>query len=116
PSPDVRLQVAVAAGKGIGAAPGSDPTALLMSVLKNAGDDPLIPAIVWQNLKPSLEHGGDRFLTLIEGLGDDRPAAVNAVLSRYAGMLLAAEELDAEAIAKVATLLAASEDAGAARQ
>ena len=116
PSPDVRLQVAVAAGKGIGAASGSDPTALLMSVLKNAGDDPLIPAIVWQNLKPSLEHGGVRFLTLIEGLGDDRPAAVNAVLSRYAGMLLAAEELDAEAIAKVATLLAASEDAGAARQ
>src|SRR5690606_17314819 len=39
PSPDVRLQVAVAAGKGIGAAPrGSNPMALLVSVLENAGD------------------------------------------------------------------------------
>ncbi|MGC1274226.1 MAG: PVC-type heme-binding CxxCH protein, partial [Planctomycetaceae bacterium] len=123
-SPDVRLQVAIATSKGTGLAPGSDPIELLVSVLKNAGDDPLIPAIAWQNLKPMLDGGGDRYLTplrrerlliLVEQLGPDRPTAVDAVLSRYAGMLLAAEELDAEAVATVAKLLATSEDAGAAR-
>src|SRR5205085_6681579 len=44
-SPDVRLQVAIAARKLAGVAA---PTVLL-DVLAHAGDDPLIPRIVWQN-------------------------------------------------------------------
>jgi putative heme-binding domain-containing protein len=51
PSPDVRLQLAVAARK----LPGLDPLPVLLDVQRESPDDPLIPHIVWQNLHPSLE-------------------------------------------------------------
>jgi putative membrane-bound dehydrogenase-like protein len=59
-SPDVKLQVAIAACKieGIDAMP------LLIKVLATCGDDKLIPNIVWQNLHPMLETNGDRFMKL----------------------------------------------------
>jgi hypothetical protein len=51
PSPQVRLQVAIAAAKQE-----SIPTIpTLVAVLAQAGDDPLVPRIVWQNLHPLLE-------------------------------------------------------------
>jgi glucose/arabinose dehydrogenase len=58
PSPDVRLQVAVAARK----IRDVDPLPVLVSVLANAGDDKLIPHIVWQNLHPLLATDSDAFL------------------------------------------------------
>jgi putative membrane-bound dehydrogenase-like protein len=54
PSPDVLLQVAVAARK----VEGLHPEALLLHVLASCGDDRLIPHIVWQNLHPLLEGDG----------------------------------------------------------
>jgi putative heme-binding domain-containing protein len=51
PSPDVRLQVAVAARK----LTGLDPLPVLLDVERESQLDPLIPHIVWQNLHPSLE-------------------------------------------------------------
>jgi putative membrane-bound dehydrogenase-like protein len=59
-SPDVLLQVAIAARKiaGVNAIP------VLLDVLSACGEDKLIPAIVWQNLHPLLEDQADRFLQL----------------------------------------------------
>lgn len=61
-SPDVKLQVAIAARKieGIDAMP------LLVKILATCGDDKLIPNIVWQNLHPMLESDGDRFMKLVK--------------------------------------------------
>ena len=56
-SPDVRVQVAIAARK----VEGIDPIPVLLRVLA-ADDDKLIPAIVWQNLQPLLEDNADKFL------------------------------------------------------
>jgi hypothetical protein len=62
PSPDVRLQVAVAARK----IRDVDPLPVLVSVLANAGDDKLIPHIVWQNLHPLLATQSDAFLAEVK--------------------------------------------------
>ena len=51
PSPDVRLQVAIAARK----IQGIDPLELLIAIQARSSYDPLIPRIVWQNLHPLLE-------------------------------------------------------------
>src|SRR5204862_1817428 len=50
-SPDVLLQVAIAARK----ITGLDAMPILLDVLAHCGDDKLIPHIVWQNLHPLLE-------------------------------------------------------------
>jgi putative membrane-bound dehydrogenase-like protein len=62
PSPDVRLQVAIAAPK----IEGLDPLPILVKVLAGAGDDKLIPHIVWQNLHPLLGERSDAFLTEVK--------------------------------------------------
>jgi len=73
PSPDVRLQVAIAAGK----IERIDPMPLLLEVLSAGGSDPLIPQIVWQNLHPLLEVHGDDFAALITPKAlKDSPALV----------------------------------------
>jgi len=85
-SPDVRLQVAIAARKieGIEALP------LLVKVLANSGDDKLIPHIVWQNLHPLLENQGPAFLAEVKkydlkaspGLGAIMPRATERILAK----------------------------------
>jgi putative heme-binding domain-containing protein len=50
PSPDVRLQVAVAARK----IDGVDAVPIWLDVLGKGPRDPLLPKVVWQNLHPSL--------------------------------------------------------------
>jgi len=60
-SPDVLLQVAIAARK----IEGADPISTLLEVLAACGEDKLIPAIVWQNLHPLLEENADRFLHIV---------------------------------------------------
>ncbi len=59
-SPDVQLQVAIAARK----IEGVDAIPLLVDVLTKCGDDALIPHIVWQNLHPLLEDHSEQFLAL----------------------------------------------------
>jgi putative membrane-bound dehydrogenase-like protein len=61
-SPDVKLQVAIAARK----IEGLDAMPLLVKVLATCGDDKLIPNIVWQNLYPLLEKDSDRFMKLVK--------------------------------------------------
>ena len=93
PSPDVLLQVAVAAPK----IEGVDARHLLLEVLSNCGHDKLIPSIVWPNLHPLLETNAMRFAASVEerklspGLRFLMPHIVNRLLS--------ARTLDAEATA-----------------
>jgi putative heme-binding domain-containing protein len=63
-SPDVQLQVAVAAGK----LDGLDRVGVLTEVVSACGADPLIPHVVWQNLHPALADPGraSRFLRLLD--------------------------------------------------
>jgi putative membrane-bound dehydrogenase-like protein len=69
-SPQVRLQFAIAASK---LQPEKNPTpvdfkwdplAVLVRALATAGDDKLIPHIVWNNLQPLLEDRASNFLAL----------------------------------------------------
>jgi hypothetical protein len=86
PSPDVRLQVAIAARK----IEGLDALPLLVQVLANSGDDKLIPHIVWQNLHPLLEEKGPQFLAEVKkydlkaspGLGAIMPRATERILAK----------------------------------
>lgn len=70
PSPDVRLQVAIAVGKlAAGESPAIDPLPVWLAILATAGDDPLLARVVWANLQPRLGHDGPRF---VEALGRRR--------------------------------------------
>ena len=61
PSPDVQLQVAIAARK----IEGLDALQTLVEILTYCGQDKLIPSIVWPNLHPLLEEHAVRFVTLL---------------------------------------------------
>ena len=95
PSPDVQLQVAVAATK----LDGADALAVLVDVLNHCGHDKLIPAIVWPNLHPLLDSQGARFAEL--AASDGRPAspALAAVLPRCVDRMLAGATFNAPSIA-----------------
>ena len=62
-SPDVRLQVAIAARK----IEGLDPVPVLLEVLSLSENDKLIPHIVWQNVQPLFDQRTDDILTAVEG-------------------------------------------------
>src|SRR5262249_42789114 len=85
-SRDVLLQLAITAPK----LPGLDPVPLLLEVLSKAGDDKLIPGIVWQNLHPQLEDRAASFLAIVRrekgmaNLGLILPRAVERILARRA--------------------------------
>ncbi len=84
-SPDVKLQVAIAAHK----IEGANAERLLVEVLKHAGADPLIPAIVWQSIQPLLDERADAVLTELAALdarstpalGEFMPRLIERVLS-----------------------------------
>ena len=96
PSPDVELQVAIAARK----IDGVDAMALLVDVLNHCGHDKLVPAIVWPNLHPLIAADGARFAGMVAG-ESPAPPALAAVLPRALERMLAAEKLDAAAVAAV---------------
>ncbi len=77
PSPDVQLQVAVAARK----VDGIEPVALLTGIASGCGDDPLIPHIVWQNLLPLLETQSGRFVAAVDA-GDKAGPGLIAIVCR----------------------------------
>lgn len=106
-SPDVLLQLAIAAGK----IDGVDSLRMLVEVLARCGNDPLIPHIVWQNLHPHLEGRSGDFLQIVENnrLADN--ANVAGIMPRVIERLLARRDFDAEPIAAVLQLLL---DAGTA--
>lgn len=101
PHPRVRLQTAVTASKL-----DTVPTIpVLVDVLAQAGEDPLVPRIVWQNLHPLLPSQTDQFSAAIAALQDDKPATVLAILPRAADRLLASEKPDTVAVTQLVSLL-----------
>jgi putative membrane-bound dehydrogenase-like protein len=95
PSPDVLLQVAVAARK----LDGVDPMPVLMDVLSACGEDKLIPHIVWQNLHPLLEDKPDQFLQLFARLDRTRnPATLAQVMPHVVERILARKKADPKVV------------------
>jgi putative membrane-bound dehydrogenase-like protein len=96
-SPDVQLQVAIAARK----IDGVEPVSVLMDVLAQAGDDGLIPHIVWQNLHPLLDQGSAGFLPAIEKTDLSKSPGMAAVVPRAVERLLALPKSNPVAVAAV---------------
>ena len=105
PSPQVRVQVAIAATKQKNIP--TIPT--LVSVLAQAGNDPLAPRIVWQNLHPLLEAQTSDFVAEIERLPKPLPASVVELLPRAADRILSTSKPDTGAVASYVRLLVKSE-------
>jgi putative heme-binding domain-containing protein len=87
PSPDVLLQVAIAAAK----IEGLDPLPVLVRVLAQCGDDRLIPGIVWQNLQPLLEARGGSLVEFLKKAELKASPGLTAVLPRAVERLLASK-------------------------
>ncbi len=101
PSPDVLLQVVIAAGK----LDGINPLPVYAEALQRCGNDRLIPVIVWQNLYPRLEDHGEEFLGQLFGPGK-RIASAAEFLPRVLDRLLGRREFEAiPAAALVGTLV-----------
>ncbi len=84
PSPDVRLQVVIAAPK----LEGVDPLLVLLDILRFSRDDHLTNQVVWQNLHPLLETRRADVAQWLErpegketGLGPLAPRAIERLLS-----------------------------------
>ncbi len=109
PLPQVRLQVAIAAAKQE-----SIPTIpTLVAVLAQAGDDPLVPRIVWQNLHPLLEKQTAEFVAEVLKLraadSGSFPKPVIELLPRAADRILSTSKPDTLAVAELVKLLLSSE-------
>jgi putative heme-binding domain-containing protein len=100
-SPDVRLQVAIAARK----IEGLKPLPVLLQVLANSGEDKLIPHIVWQNLYPLLEKQSGEFVQLATSKEFAASPAVAAILPRAIDRILAVKGVDPATIATIFTLV-----------
>ena len=99
-SPDVQLQVAVAAGKLTGA----EAMPVLLEVLTSCGDDKLIPVIVWQNLHPLLEERADQFLTLAKQKEWSKASAVQRLMPRIMDRILGRRKLEPRLLASLLDL------------
>jgi putative heme-binding domain-containing protein len=104
-APEVLLQVAIAAPKLDWAPAMSTVKAnaflMLMAVLRNAGNDPLIPRIVWQNLHPMLQEHARDFVRIIRETDLKRSPGVAAILPRAMEKILATREVDPSAVASL---------------
>ena len=87
-APDVQLQVAIAARK----IDGVDPLPVLVEVLAHAGDDKLIPHIVWQNLHPLLETRSADFLAEIKKYDLKKTPSLAKIMPRVTERILAAKK------------------------
>ena len=84
PSPDVRVQVAVASRK----LDGLDALPILFEIIAKGDDDPLVPRIVWQNLHPLLDTRAADFITLLSATGLEQAPRLSAILPRVIERLL----------------------------
>jgi len=100
-SPDVQLQVAVAARK----LDGVDAIGVLLDVLAKCGEDKVIPPVVWQNLHPLLEEQGGTFLKRVEKLDLEKAPNVAGIMSRVIDRLLAVKKVDPATLSGLVKLL-----------
>jgi putative membrane-bound dehydrogenase-like protein len=87
-APDVKLQVAIAARK----IDGLDPLPTLVEVLAHAGDDPVIPHIVWQNLHPLLATRSEDFLAEVKKYDLKATPSLAKLMPRVTERILAAKK------------------------
>jgi putative membrane-bound dehydrogenase-like protein len=107
PSPDVRLQVAIASCK----MEDLDGMTNLFAIISRETDDPLIPQIVWQNLHPRLEAQGDYFVKLVNGADLEKSPKLTAILPRAIERLVGGSKVQPEpAVALLSKLLASKQD------
>jgi len=91
PSPDVQLQVAIAARK----VKQMDALPVLSDVLAHCGQDKIIPSIAWNNLHPLLEADSSRFVSLQTNFSP----ALAGLSSRIVERMLSAQTPDVGAAA-----------------
>ncbi len=84
PSPDVQLQVAIAAGKFEHLL---DPLPVWLEILAACGDDSLIPHIVWQNLHPHLPKRSADLLSIVETIDLAKSPGLATMLPKVAEKL-----------------------------
>jgi putative membrane-bound dehydrogenase-like protein len=82
-SPDVQLQVVIAAGKFSTI----DPLPVWIDVLAHCGDDRLIPHIVWQNMHSRLPDEAERLMTMVEAVDLEKAPGLAAMLTKVAEKL-----------------------------
>lgn len=113
PSPDVRLQVAIAAPKMLK----EKALPVLVEVLRAGGDDRVIPVIVWQNLYPLLEDHAEEFLKLAAADLSKNPN-LDKLLPRAVERVLARKKVEPALVVALLDLLlnGSSSEVGAARQ
>jgi putative membrane-bound dehydrogenase-like protein len=109
-SPDVRLQVAIAASK---LAEGAE-MAVLLDVLSRSGGDPLIPRIVWRNLEPLIETRAPELTEWLESHREAGLAVLGAISGRLVERFLARAEKDLKPLAAILDLLLEDRSAQAA--
>ena len=108
PSPEVRVQVAIASRK----LEGLDALPVLFEIIAKGADDPLIPRIVWQNLHPLLDDRADDFLTLLSGISLEKSPRLAAILPRVMERLLGGPKSRPGAAVDVLSRLLASPQEG----
>ncbi len=92
PSPDVRLQVAIASVR----VKGLDPITILVAVLDASSGDVLIPNVVWQNLHPLLPTRGAEFVKTWNAGTKRSKDLTEAIAPRAFERLLSAPEVSAQ--------------------
>jgi putative membrane-bound dehydrogenase-like protein len=108
-TPDVQLQVAIAARK----IEGLDPIDLLTRILVTCGNDRLIPGIVWQNLHPLLEDHSEAFLLLLAGADGKLPSNLLKIMPRVIDCILSSPKPDPLAIVSLVKVAAEGKSADA---
>jgi putative heme-binding domain-containing protein len=112
PSPDVQLQVVIAARRMAGV----QPMAVLLDVLNHSGDDETIAHIAWQNLHPLLEGRGEVFALLVGQVPLNEAPNLVKILPRAINRLTVASTADAAAVPALVRLLISAERTDTARQ
>jgi putative membrane-bound dehydrogenase-like protein len=93
-SPDVKLQVAIAARK----LQDIEPIPVLLEVLSGCGNDKLIPAIVWQNLHPMLETKSNLLLRLLATKDLLENTNIRQLMPRTIERILGSKQYDPDAL------------------
>jgi putative heme-binding domain-containing protein len=84
---------------------------VLLEILSTAGDDKLIPHIVWQNLHPLVEDQAGEILDTLARTGVSRSPAVQAAMPRLVERLLARKDPSPEPVVRLIGLLASGPQA-----
>jgi putative heme-binding domain-containing protein len=98
PSPDVKLQVAIASRK----VKGFDALPVLSEVLAHCGHDKIIPSIAWNNLHPLLETESARFVSLQTNLSP----GLSVLSPRMVERILSAQKPEGASVAALVKLVA----------